>query len=109
MKEIKVAFIDKKLENNFEDLKKKTFSEENLIKFLERAIDDLKKNPFSGIQIRKKLIPKEYQQKGIQNLWKYNLPNAWRLIYTIQNDEISILCVLLEWLDHKKYERRFGF
>ena len=109
MKQTGVAFIDKNLEKNFNDLKKKQIAENNLVKFLERAIEDLKQNPFAGIQIRKKLISKEYKQKGIQNLWKYNLPNAWRLIYTIQNDEVSILCVLLEWLDHKKYERRFRF
>lgn len=109
MKEVSVAFIDKNLERTFESLKTKKVAEKDLPKFLDRAIEDLKENPFAGIQIRKRLIPKEYRQKGIQNLWKYNLPNAWRLIYTIQNDEVSILCVLLEWLDHKKYERRFGF
>ncbi|MGD9275648.1 MAG: type II toxin-antitoxin system YoeB family toxin [Candidatus Pacearchaeota archaeon] len=110
MKEVKVAFIDKKLKESFDKLKKEKTSEKDLSEFLERAIKDIKKNPFVGIQIKKKLIPKEYRTKyQIQNLWKYNLPNAWRLIYSIQKDHISIVCVLLEWFSHKKYERRFKF
>jgi hypothetical protein len=49
---------------------------------------------------------KEY---GITNLWKYDLPNAWRLIYTIKEDEVTILNVILEWFDHKEYGRRFKY
>jgi len=108
MKEAKVAFIDKSLQELFNKLE--DTNEKELLKFLHRAIKDLKENPFAGTQIRKNLIPKEYKIKyNIQNLWKYNLPNAWRLIYTIQNDEISVVCVLLEWMNHKNYERRFNY
>ncbi len=46
---------------------------------------------------------------GITNLRKYNLPDAWRLLYTIVGNEIEIISVLLEWLSHKEYERRFGY
>lgn len=77
---------------------------------MERATDDLKKNPEIGIKIPKKFWPKEYIMKyRIDNLWKYNLPNAWRLIYTIAKDEIKILAIILEWFDHKIYEKRFGY
>ncbi len=108
MRNVKVAFIDKTLQQTFSKLKENK-TEKDLAKFLDRAINDIKQNPFVGMQVKKNLIPKEYKNKGIQNLWKYNLPNAWRLIYTIQNDEVSIVCVLLEWFNHKKYERRFKF
>ena len=81
-----------------------------LYKFLDRATDDLKADPRCGIVIPKRLIPKEYKQKyGINNLWKYNLPNAWRLVYSITGNEVEIIAILLEWFDHKDYERRFKY
>lgn len=109
-KEISVAFITLKLKNEFESLKKSKFEDKQLHKFIERAIEDLKQNQTGGTKIPKKLWPKSYIQKyQISNLWKYDLPNSWRLLYTVENDEIMILSVILEWFDHKTYERRFNY
>jgi hypothetical protein len=81
-----------------------------LYDFIDRAKDDLKKNPMCGFKIPKHLWPKEYIKKfEITNLWKYDLPNGWRLIYTIQTNEVMILNVILEWFDHKEYERKFKY
>jgi Txe/YoeB family toxin of Txe-Axe toxin-antitoxin module len=81
-----------------------------LHKFISRAIDDLKENPFCGIPIPKRLIPKIYIRKyGINNLWKYNLPGAWRLLYSIAGNRVKIVAIILEWLSHKEYERRFKY
>ena len=81
-----------------------------LYKFLDRATDDLKADPKCGIEIPKRLIPKEYKQKyRINNLWKYKLPNAWRLVYCITGNEVEIIAIFLEWFDHKDYERRFKY
>jgi hypothetical protein len=81
-----------------------------LYKFLDRATDDIKTNPKCGIAVPKRLIPKIYVQKyGINNLWKYDLPNAWRLVYSITGNEIEIIAILLEWFSHKDYERRFKY
>ena len=107
MTDIFVGFIDEKTKEEYDKAK---LEDPQLFKFLERATDDLKKNPFSGIKIPQDLWPKKYIKKyRIDNLWKYNLPNAWRLIYTIAKDEVKILAILLEWFDHKNYERRFGY
>lgn len=75
------------------------------------AIPDLKQNAFSGIQIPKRLFPKEYVQKyGMINLWKYDLPRGWRLLYAVTADnEVDLISAILEWFDHKDYERRFGY
>ena len=56
-------------------------------------------------------VVKEYQNKygPLTNLWKYNLPNAWRLIYTIKRDEVVVLSIVLEWMDHKEYEQKFNY
>lgn len=45
----------------------------------------------------------------IYDFLAYDLPNSWRLIYTIQTNEVMILNVILEWFNHKGYERRFKY
>lgn len=103
----KVVFADEKLKNAFDKLKDSKTEDKILKKWLERAFSDLEENAFCGIQIPKKLFPKEY--KNLDNLWKYDLPKGWRLIYTVKKEEIIVLSIVLEWLDHKCYERRFKY
>ena len=110
MKEIYVAFIPEKIKKQFEKLNLGKFENKQLYKFIQRAIDDLKQNPFSGIKIPEKLWPEIYiKNYQITNLWKYALPNSWRLIYTIESDDIKIVNILLEWFNHKNYEKRFNY
>jgi len=109
-KETHVAFISKNIKEEFELLKEGRYEDKKLFEFIKRAIDDLKQNPFCGTRIQKMLWPKEYIQKyNITNLWKYDLPNGWRLIYTTESDEIKIINIILEWFNHKDYERRFNY
>ncbi|MBS3160199.1 hypothetical protein J4213_00705 [Candidatus Woesearchaeota archaeon] len=107
IKPSKVKFISDELEKNFNSLKDDDFIKKAII----RAIQDLKENAFCGIQIPKKLFPKEYVQKyGIKNLWKYDLPKGWRLLYTVTaENEVELISAILEWFNHKDYERRFGY
>ena len=110
MKQASVAFISKKLKEEFESLKEGKFEDKQLYKFITRAIEDFKQNPTCGIKIPKKLWPRHYIKiYRISNLWKYDLPNAWRLVYTVKADKVTILAVVLEWFDHKSYERRFKY
>jgi hypothetical protein len=104
-KQCEVQFANEKVKDAFEKL-----TDLNLKNFIERAFCDIKENPFCGIQIPKRQIPKDYIKKfDIHNVWKYNLPNAWRLIYSIKGGEVIILTIILEWMDHKEYERRFKY
>ena len=107
IKPSKVKFISDELEKDFNSLKDDDFIKRAII----RAIQDLKENAFCGIQIPKKLFPKEYVQKyGIKNLWKYDLPKGWRLLYTVTaENEVELISAILEWFNHKDYERRFGY
>jgi len=105
-----ITFVDKKTEEKFESLKGGKFEDKKLYEFINRAIEDLKKDYSVGINIPKKLIPKEYIQKyGIDNLRKYNLPGAWRLLYTVAGNDIKILSIIIEWMTHKEYERKFKY
>ena len=81
----RVVFADEDLSEAFAKLASSTSEERRLYGLIGRALDDLKEDPFMGIKIPRKLWPREYVQKfGINNLWKYDLPNGWRLIYTVK-------------------------
>lgn len=101
-----VVFINQQLKESYESLKEGKFEDKQLYNFIFRAINDLSINPMCGVHVPKKQIPKEYD---VSNLWKYDLPNGWRLIYTIIGNEIKIVSAILEWLSHKEYERKFHY
>jgi len=107
----KVVFGNVKLKEAFNKLKDSRTEDKRLHEWMIRAFQDLENNAFCATQISKKLIPKEYIQKfgELDNLWKYDLPNGWRLIYTVQKDKVIILSIVLEWMNHKDYEKRFGY
>ena len=46
---------------------------------------------------------------GVENLWKLNLDQNYRLIYSIRGTELEVISVLLEFFDHKSYNKRFGY
>ena len=107
LKSSEVIFANNKLENSFNKLK----DNDEIKKYLIRAIKDIQLNAYCGVPISKRLFPKEYTKKyKITNLWKYDLPDGWRLIYSITTpNKVEILSVILEWFNHKDYERRFRY
>ncbi len=107
MKAHKIIFIDNSLEKTFNDLPEK----DSIKKALKRAIVDIKNNCYAGRNVKKKLIPRKLINKyKINNLWIYNLPSGWRLLYSITSPEkVEIIAVILDWMDHKDYERLFKF
>ena len=109
-RKISVRIADPKLYEDLQKLKEGTFQQKQLYKFIDRATDDLKENPFCGIKIPKRLWPRSYVKKyNINNLWKYDLANGWRVIYTVEADKVQIISVILEWCSHPAYKRRFRY
>ncbi|MBL7055043.1 type II toxin-antitoxin system RelE/ParE family toxin [Candidatus Woesearchaeota archaeon] len=105
-----IRFVEDNIKKAFYKLEEGDDSKRELFKLINQALDNIEQNSFCGIQIPKKLIPKEYSSKyKVKNLWKYDLPKGWRLIYSIANDEIVVVSLILEWFDHKEYERTFKY
>ena len=87
--------------------KGRTSSDEiSLLNSIKNKKELIKKNPFYGDNIPKKLIPRQYP---VQNLWRVELSHFWRMLYTIRGDTIEIICFVLDILDHKKYNKIFGY
>jgi len=103
-----LRFADANVKKAYDKVKNSEFSE--LRRHLAMAFKEIDKSPSCGIAVSKSLIPKIYAKKyGINNLFKYDLPAGWRLLYSLDKDGIEVIAIILEWLNHKDYERRFKY
>ncbi len=81
-----------------------------LLTAIEQKLVLLRGNPFLGTSIAKKKIPKKYVlEYKITNLWKIDLPGAWRLLYSIRNERIEIIALVLDVFSHKDYEKKMKY
>ena len=107
MKAHKLTFADKDLKKSFNCLSDKDPIKKGLIK----AMREIKENFGVG-----RLITKDTHNKNrIKNILRkytssniriYNLPSAWRMLYSVTSSEdIKIVAVILDWMSHKDYER----
>jgi len=95
-----------------EEIKKGITSSDHqtLLNSIKQKIKILRDNPEYGIHIQKDKIPKEYiKDYDINNLWKVNLSVAWRMIYTIRGNEVEIISLILDIMNHKDYNKKFGY
>lgn len=83
-----------------------------LLNAIKKKVELIKANPYYGDPIAKSLTPKEYVSRyGITNLFRVELPNFWRMLYTLTNDEteIEIIAFVLDVIDHDEYDKKFGY
>ena len=81
-----------------------------LLKSIKQKIDFIKSNPFYGNPIAKNLIPEEYKIKyKVINLFRVELSQFWRMLYTLKGDEIEIVAFVLDILPHPDYDKKFGY
>lgn len=83
---------------------------EQLLASINNALGNIKANPFYG-----NLIPRKNLSKGVINrygtdkIFRVELVGYWRLLYTIIGNETKIIALILEYMDHKKYDKIFGY
>jgi len=83
---------------------------QQLLRSINQKKDLLKINPQAGSHIPRPLIPTLYKQKyDVTNMWKIDLSNYWRMIYTLRTTEIEITDFILDFLDHETYDKIFGY
>ena len=102
-----LKYADEKIKKELEKLKEK---DTNFYEHIANALRNIQEDPVCGIKISQKLIPKEWIKRfGINNLYKYNLPNAWRLFYSLIGNEVELIAIVLRFMNHKEYERMFHY
>jgi hypothetical protein len=90
----------------------KSKTDQSILKAINKKVELIKANPHYGNHIAKKLIPQEYKDKyGVTNLFRVELPNFWRMLYTLTDGEtnIEIIAFVLDVIDHPTYDNKFGY
>ena len=118
MKQIEIKF-DKEAYKEYEELKKSVAEQrktskkptyEQLLKSINLEIENLKTNPYRGDLIPRRNIPKAVVKKyGTDKILRIDLVGYWRLLYTIIGEEIKVIAFILEFMDHDRYNKLFGY
>lgn len=108
-KEVRVL-LKGQAKKSYLELKKRSDKEaQSLLNSIHRIIDILRDNPQFGDPIAKRLIPKTLKARGIQNIYRAELSNYWRLLYTLEGTRIEVFVFVLTIVDHKHYDELFGY
>jgi len=43
------------------------------------------------------------------NVWRIELADRWRLVYTIAGDKLEIINFVMDIFNHKDYDKVFGY
>ncbi len=82
--------------------------ERSILSAINKKVELIKFNVHYGDSIKKDQIPEKYKTVyGINNLFRVELPNFWRMYYTLTDDEnqIEIIASVLDILDHNEYDK----
>ena len=114
MKKIRVILSSDAKEIYNDLIRKATVSkiEKTILLAITKKIELIKSDPHYGDPIAKSLIPKEYINKyEISNLFRVELPNYWRMLYSLIDGEtkIEIIAFVLDLIDHPTYNKKFGY
>ena len=74
-----------------------------------RIKEILKENPMYGDPVPRGLYPKNYKKLKLQNLYRVELANRWRMMYTIEGNTVEILVFVLDICNHKDYNSLFHY
>jgi len=112
---IEVRFGAPELVKEYAALKEGNPNEQIRYKQIKSAIDDIRRDPRIGEKVDKSLWKKskygKYEIDGqrITELRRYELDDNWRLLYSNRMDEVYLIAFVLEWGNHKNYDRRIGY
>jgi hypothetical protein len=114
MKKVRVV-LSPEAEEVYQHLNKEaptSKTERMILNAINKKVELIKINIHYGDPIAKDLIPQEYKEKyDIKNLFRVELPNYWRMLYTLTDDEtkIEIIAFVLDLIDHSTYNKKFGY
>lgn len=114
-----VVKFDKETHKDYEELKnsvtegkkaKKKPTYEQLLTSINNAISNIKANHRYGNLIQRKYLSRStINRYGTNKIFRVELVGFWRLLYTVIGDEAKIVALILEYMDHEKYNKVFGY
>ncbi|MBU1197617.1 hypothetical protein KJ765_03825 [Candidatus Micrarchaeota archaeon] len=90
----------------------KSKRDRSILNAINKKVELIKANIHYGEPISKDKIPDEYKRKyGIKNLFRVELPQFWRMLYSLTEGgtEVEIVAFVLEISPHGTYDKRFGY
>lgn len=108
-KEVRILLKGQAKESYLELKKRNDKESKSILNSIDRIKEILKENPQFGDPIRKELIPRFMKKQGIQNLYRVELSNFWRMLYTIEGNRVEIFLFVLNIMNHKNYNKLFGY
>lgn len=114
MKKVRVIFSSEAEEvyKHLNEIALNSKIDRSILNAINKKVGLIKANIHYGDPIAKRLIPEEYKTKyGATNLFRVGLPSFWRMLYTLTDGEsqIEIVAFVLDFLDHKDYDKKFGY
>jgi hypothetical protein len=83
---------------------------QQLLKAIDRTIERLKTNPQYGVPVTRKTAgDTPFKHYGVDRLYLVDLTGYWRLVYTLSSTEIKIVSLILDYIDHDRYNKIFGY
>lgn len=68
----------------------------------------LREEPFLGDRIPLERVPNRF--RSLPNLFRLELPEGWRGLYTVASSPMAGTQIRIVWVgDHKRYDRLFGY
>lgn len=81
-----------------------------LVENVKETLDLLKGNYELGNKVPKRQWPSSYvRQLGLNNLFRCDLIEGYRLTYMLSSDGVGIRVDVIEVMSHSKYEQRFRY
>ena len=108
-KEIRILLKGQAKEAYLELKKRNDQQSKAILNSIERIKKILKQNPQYGNPIKKELIPQSLKESGVKNLYRAELSNYWRMLYTLEGNRIEIFCFILNIINHPTYNKIFGY
>jgi hypothetical protein len=109
----KNAYLEYKKLQLFVNSQKKSKTQpsyKQLLDSVNHAITNIQINHNYGDLIPKKYISISTKTKyNTDKVYRVPLVGYWRLLYTIVGDDAKIIAFILEFMDHKKYNKVFGY
>ena len=88
--------------------KKPTY--EQLLTSINNALRNIKADYKYGDLIPRKYITKNIiNEYGTDKIFRVELVGYWRRLYTLIGDDVKIIAFILEYMDHDRYNKLFGY